>query len=357
MLTVGELVGTLGGELLAGQPETSLSGVNSLADAGEGELSFFGNPKYLGALRQSRASAALVPRGFQPPTGLPPALALVAVDNPSLAFAQLLARFVPPAVADVPGVAPTAVLGAGVRLGERVSIQPYAVIEDGVEIGDGVYVGAHGFVGAGSVIGAGTRIYPHVTIRERTRIGRRVIVHSGTVIGSDGFGFEIQDGRHVKIPQTGVVQIDDDVEIGANCTIDRARFGRTHIGEGTKIDNLVQIAHNVVVGPHCILVSQVGISGSTRLGRYVTLAGQVGIVGHVEIGDQAVVAAKSGVSKDVPAKAVMFGYPAQPLKDMKESLAYVGRLPKLVERVKKLEAELAELQALLPPAQRPESSA
>ena len=353
MLTVGELVGTLGGELLAGQTETLLAGINSLADAGAGELSFFGNPKYLAALRQSRASAVLVPRGFQPPEGLPPALALVAVDNPSLAFARLLERFAPPAAANVPGVAPTAVLGAGVRLGAGVSIQPYAVIEDGVEIGDGVCIGAHGFVGAGSVVGEGTRIYPHVTIRERTRIGRRVIVHSGTVIGSDGFGFETQGGRHVKIPQTGIVQIDDDVEIGANCAIDRARFGRTHIGEGTKIDNLVQIAHNVVVGPHCILVSQVGISGSTRLGRYVTLAGQVGIVGHVEIGDQAVVAAKSGVSKDVPARAVMFGYPAQPLKDMKESLAYVGRLPKLVERVKKLEAELAELKALLPPVEPP----
>ena len=348
MLTVGELVGTLGGELLAGRAETPLSGVNSLADAGEGELSFFGNPKYLGALRQSRASAVLVPRGFQPPDGFPAALALVAVDNPSLAFARLLERFAPPVMADVPGVAPTAVLGRGVRLGEGVSIQPYAVIEEGVEIGAGVYVGAHGFIGAGSTVGAGTRIYPHVTIRERTRIGRRVIVHSGTVIGSDGFGFETQGGRHVKIPQTGIVQIDDDVEIGANCTIDRARFGRTHIGEGTKIDNLVQIAHNVVVGPHCILVSQVGISGSTKLGKYVTLAGQVGIVGHVEIGDQAVVAAKSGVSKDVPARAVMFGYPAQPLRDMKESLAHVGRLPKLVERVKKLEAELAALKAALP---------
>ncbi len=348
MLTVGELVETLGGALLAGPAATGISGLASLADAGAGELSFFGNPKYLGALRQSRASAVLVPRGFEPPAGLPPALALVAVDNPSLAFAQLLGRFAPPAVADVPGVAPTAVLGRGVRLGEGVSIQPYAVVEDGVEIGAGTYVGAHGFIGAGSTVGAGCRLYPHVTIRERSRLGQRVIVHSGTVIGSDGFGFETQGGRHVKIPQTGIVQIDDDVEIGANCTIDRARFGRTHVGEGTKIDNLVQIAHNVVVGPHCILVSQVGISGSTKLGRYVTLAGQVGVVGHVEIGDQAVVAAKSGVSKDVPAKAVMFGYPAQPLRDMKESLAYVGRLPKLVARVKQLEAELAALRAALP---------
>ena len=348
MLTVGELVETLGGKLLSGPAETSLSGLNSLADAGAGELSFFSNPKYLGALRQSRASAVLVPRGFEPPAELPPALALVAVDSPSLAFAQLLERFAPPAAVDVPGVAPTAVLGRGVRLGEGVSIQAYVVIEDGVEIGAGTFVGAGVFIGAGSTVGEGSRLYPHVTIRERTRLGRRVIVHSGTVIGSDGFGFETQAGRHVKIPQTGVVQIDDDVEIGANCTIDRARFGRTHIGEGTKIDNLVHIAHNVVVGPHCILVAQVGISGSTRLGKYVTMAGQVGTVGHIEIGDQAIVAAKAGVSKDVPAKAVVFGYPAQPLKDFKESQAHVRRLPKLVERVRKLEAELTALRAALP---------
>ena len=226
---------------------------------------------------------------------------------------------------------------------------PYAVIEDGAEIGDGVSVGAGVFIGAGTVVGAGSRIYPHVTIREHTRIGQRVIIHSGTVIGGDGFGFELKEGRHAKIPQTGIVQIDDDVEIGANVTIDRARFGRTHVGEGTKIDNLVHLAHNVVVGPHCLLVAQVGISGSTRLGKYVTLAGQVGTVGHIEIGDGAILAAKaSGVSKDVPAKEVWFGYPAVPLSEAKEQIALTRRLPKLVERVKKLEAELAELRALLP---------
>jgi UDP-3-O-[3-hydroxymyristoyl] glucosamine N-acyltransferase len=157
------------------------------------------------------------------------------------------------------------------------------------------------------------------------------------VLGSDGFGFEFSGGRHAKIPQTGIVQIDDDVEIGANVTIDRARFGRTWIGEGTKIDNLVQIAHNVVIGKHCLIVSQAGISGSTRLGNYVTLAGQVGVVGHIEIGDQVIVAAQSGVSKSVGAKEVVFGSPAQPMREAKEQLARIGRLPKLYERVKALE--------------------
>jgi UDP-3-O-[3-hydroxymyristoyl] glucosamine N-acyltransferase len=169
------------------------------------------------------------------------------------------------------------------------------------------------------------------------------------VLGSDGFGFEFSGGKHVKIPQTGIVQVEDDVEIGANTTIDRARFGRTWIQEGTKIDNLVQIAHNVVIGKHCIIVSQAGISGSTRLGNYVTLAGQVGIVGHIEIGDQAIVGAQSGVSKSIGPKEVWFGYPAMPMRESKEQLARIARLPKLIERVKRLEQFLGEREKSLPP--------
>jgi UDP-3-O-[3-hydroxymyristoyl] glucosamine N-acyltransferase len=176
-----------------------------------------------------------------------------------------------------------------------------------------------------------------VTVGGRCLIGNRVIVHSGAVIGSDGFGFEFVEGRHRKIPQTGTVQIDDDVEIGANTTIDRARFGRTRIGEGTKVDNLVQIAHNVVIGSHCIIVSQAGISGSARLGNYVTLAGQVGLVGHIELADGVTVGAQSGVSKSITARETVFGSPAVPMREAKEQLALVHRLPKLYERVKKLE--------------------
>ncbi len=344
--TVSELAATLGGELRAGSPDTRITGVSSLAEAGEGEISFFSNPKYLAALRRSRASAILVPREF-PAAGIGLACALIAVDNPSLAFAGLVERFTPPPIADVPGVAPSAVVGRDVQLGANVSVGPCAVIEDGATLGDGVVVGAGSFVGAGTTIGEGSRLYPNVTVRERCRLGRRVVLHSGVVIGGDGFGFELKEGRHVKVPQTGIVQIDDDVEIGANSTVDRARFGRTHIGEGTKIDNLVQIAHNVIVGPHSIICAQAGISGSTRLGSYVTLAGQAGTVGHIEIGDQAVLAAKAGVSKNVPPKTIMFGYPAEPLAEAKESLARVRRLPKLMERVKKLEAELEALKARL----------
>jgi UDP-3-O-[3-hydroxymyristoyl] glucosamine N-acyltransferase len=349
-LTLSEVLEMAGGELLAGGMEVEISGVAALADADPGEISFFANPRYLNALRRSRASAVLVPKGFQPPPDPADgarAPALIGVENPSLAFARFVERFAPPVIVPRPGIAPTALIGRNVRFGTGVSIQAYAVIEDEAEIGDGVSVGAHTYIGTGTVIGAGSVLYPHVTIRERSRIGARVIIHSGAVIGSDGFGFELQGGRHVKIPQTGLVDIADDVEIGANSTIDRARFGRTIIGTGTKIDNLVMIAHNVVIGPHCILVAQAGISGSTRLGSYVTMAGQAGVVGHVEIGDQAVIAAKTGVSKDVPAKTVMFGIPAEPLAKAKENVANIRRLSKLVERVRKLEAELEALKRQL----------
>ena len=183
-----------------------------------------------------------------------------------------------------------------------------------------------------------------MTVGARCVVGDRVIIHSGAAIGTDGFGFELSGGRHVKIPQTGIVQVDNDVEIGANTTIDRARFGRTWIGEGTKIDNLVQIAHNVVIGKHCIIVAQVGISGSTRLGDFVTLAGQVGVAGHLEIGAQAVVSAQSGVTKSLPGNGMYMGYPAMPATEHREQIARIARLSKLAERVRRLE-QLLDAQA------------
>ena len=345
MPTLRELSESLGGELRAGSPETTVTGISSLAEAGEGEISFFANPKYLAALRRSRATAILVPRQFPTDSGL--ASALIAVDDPAASFQTLVTRFTPLPPADVPGIAPTAIVAPGARLGENVSVGPYVVIEEGATLGDNVVVGAYCFIGADSRVGEGSRLYPRVTIRERCLVGRRALIHSGVVIGSDGFGFELREGRQVKVPQTGIVQIDDDVEIGANTTIDRARFGKTHIGEGTKIDNLVQVAHNVVVGPHSILCAQAGISGSTRLGSYVVMAGQAGTVGHIEIGDGAILAAKTGAAKSVPPKTVVFGYPSEPLNEFKENFARVRRLPKLIERVKKLEGELEALKAKL----------
>lgn len=344
--TVQELAALVGGQFVSeADGSRPISGAAAIADAGEGHITFFGNAKYLPQLKASRATAALVPRDFAEPIG---AIA-IQVENPSLAFAQLLGKFAPAPIRFAPGVHPTAVVGRDVVLGENVSIQPYVVIEDGARIGSNCLLGAHSYVGHEASIGADCQFAPRVTIGARCLLGSRVIIHSGAVLGSDGFGFEFSGGRHLKIPQTGIVQVDDDVEIGANVTIDRARFGRTWIQEGSKIDNLVQIAHNVVIGKHCIIVSQAGISGSTRLGNYVTLAGQVGVVGHIEIGDQTIVAAQSGVSKSIGPKQVVFGYPAMPLRESKEQLARIGRLPKLYARVKKLEQILGAASNCSPP--------
>jgi UDP-3-O-[3-hydroxymyristoyl] glucosamine N-acyltransferase len=224
-------------------------------------------------------------------------------------------------------------LGKGVHLGEGVAIQPFVVVEDGVWIGDRTVIYAGCFIGRQCRIGNDCLIYPHVSIRERVEVGHRVIVHAGTVIGSDGFGFVTVKGAHHKIPQIGTVVIEDDVEIGANVAIDRARFGRTIVGKGTKIDNLVQIAHNVATGSNCLLVAQSGVSGSTVLGNNVVLAGQAGVVGHITIGDNVVVGAQAGVTKSVPADAAVWGLPAKPLARAKRVNASVQRLPELYKEM------------------------
>src|SRR6266496_5434553 len=323
-----------GGELV-GDPKLKITGAASLAEATSGEISFFANRKYIGLLRKTRASAVFVAPDFAEPVGA----AQVRVSNPTKAFEQVMLKFAPKPITFAPGIHPSAIVGSSVRLGERVSIQPHAVIEDGSKIGDDTIIGAGSYIGHETTIGATCLIYPLVTIRERSRIGSRVIIHSGAVIGADGFGFEMVDGRHQKIQQLGIVQIDDDVEIGANTTVDRARFDRTWIQQGVKIDNLVQIAHNVVIGKNSVIVAQTGISGSTRVGERVMMAGQVGIVGHVEIADGSRIAAQSGVSKSIPG-GTWFGYPAMPMPEARRQIAWVRRLGKLLARVKELEKKL-----------------
>jgi len=332
--TLQELARTSGGELI-GDPTLQITGAASLVEATPGEISFFGNRKYIGLLRKTRASAIFVPPDFAEPINA----AHIRVSNPTKAFEEVLLKFAPKPITFAPGVHSSAVVDPSAQLGERVSIQPLAVIEPGARIGDDTIIGAGSYVGQETVIGSACLIYPNVTIRERSRIGSRVIIHSGAVIGADGFGFEMVEGRHEKIQQLGIVQIDDDVEIGANTTVDRARFGRTWIQQGVKIDNLVQIAHNVVIGKNSVIVAQTGISGSTRVGERVTMAGQVGIVGHVEIADGSVIAAQSGVSKSVPG-GVWFGYPARPIEETKQQIAWIRRLGKLFERVKEIEKKL-----------------
>jgi UDP-3-O-[3-hydroxymyristoyl] glucosamine N-acyltransferase len=332
--TLEQVANTSGGELV-GDPSLRITGAASLAEATPGEVSFFANPKYIGLLRKTRASAVFVPADFA--ESITPAQ--IRVSNPTKAFEQVVLKFAPKPIQFVPGIHPTAVVDPSAQLGERVSIQPHAVIEAGTKIGDDTIIGAGSYVGHETTIGSSCLIYPSVTIRERSRIGSRVIIHSGAVIGADGFGFEMVDGRQQKIQQLGVVQIDDDVEIGANTTIDRARFGRTWIQQGVKIDNLVQIAHNVVVGKDSVIVAQSGISGSTRVGQRVMMGGQVGIVGHLEIGDGTAIGAQSGISKSTRGGA-WFGSPAVPLAEAKQQIAWVHRLGKLFARVKEIEKKL-----------------
>ena len=333
-LTLQELAKMCGGELV-GDPSLQITGAASLGEAVPGEISFYSDPRYGTPLRKTRASAVFVPPDFAESI----ATAQIRVANPIKVFEQVVLKFAPKPIVVAAGIHPSAVVDPSARLGKRVSIQPHTVIEAGARIGDDTIIGAGSYIGHETTIGSACRIYPLVTIRERSRIGSRVIIHSGAVIGADGFGFEMVDGRHEKIQQLGIVQIDDDVEIGANTTVDRARFGRTWIQQGVKIDNLVQIAHNVVIGKNSVIVAQTGISGSTRVGERVMMGGQVGIVGHVEVADGTLIAAQSGISKSLPG-GVWFGYPAVPLAKAKQQIAWVHRLGKLFTRVKEIEKKL-----------------
>src|SRR5881398_3431160 len=332
--TLQQLVKTSGGELV-GDPSLQITGAASLGEATPGEISFYANRKYVGLLRKTRASAVFVPPNFAEPIDA----AQVRVSNPTKAFEQVVLKFAPKPITFAPGIHPSAVVDASAQLGKCVSIQPHAVIESGARIGDDTIIRAGSYIGHETVIGPGCLIYPRVTIRERSRIGSRVIIHSGAVIGADGFGFEMIDGRQQKIQQLGIVQIDDDVEIGANTTVDRARFGRTWIQQGVKIDNLVQIAHNVVIGKNSVIVAQTGISGSTRVGERVMMGGQVGIVGHIEIGDGTAIGAQSGIAKSIPG-GIWFGYPAGPIEEIKQQIAWIRSLGKLFARVKEIEKKL-----------------
>jgi UDP-3-O-[3-hydroxymyristoyl] glucosamine N-acyltransferase len=335
-VTLAEIAKAAGGEPI-GDPAIEITGAASLAEATAGEISFFGNPKYAAQLKRTQASAIFVAADFDQQT----TPAQIRVANPAKAFEQVVLRFAPKPVEFAPGVHANAIVDLSAKLGRDVSIQPCAVVEAGASIGDRTLIGAGSYIGHGSSLGADCKIYPNVTIRERTKIGDRVIIHSGVVIGADGFGFELVEGKQQKVPQLGIVQIDDDVEIGANTAIDRARFGRTWIQQGVKIDNLVQVAHNVVIGRGSIIVAQVGIAGSSRLGENVTLAGQAGVVGHVEIGDRVIVAAQSGIPKDLPADSgVWLGSPAVKIRNAREQIALIHKLGKLVARLKAIEKKL-----------------
>ena len=341
-LTLQQLCDIVAGEITRGDPSQVLTGINAVREAQPGEVTFLGNPRYLPALKVSQASAALIAPDFSAVDEVHPEMALIRVENPTLAFSSVIRHFGPPTGEFEPGVHPSAVVAAdAVFDSQKVCIGPCAVVESGARLGAGTTVHSCAVVGRGAIVGDDCVIHSQVTIHPRCILGNRVVIHSSAVIGADGFGYELVQGRHVKIDQIGIVQIDDDVEIGACTTVDRARFGRTWIREGTKIDNLVQIGHNCVIGRHCIIVSQTGISGSTRLGDYVTIGGQVGVAGHLEIADQVMLMAKSGVTKSITQSGAYTGFPARPLIEGRKVLALPGKIPDLIDRVRELEKRLA----------------
>ena len=344
MPSVSEIAQLLNAKIIGGNPSQQVNGVAGLRDAQPDQISFLANERYFRAAQTTQAAAVLVAKNGRFPTIRG---SLLLVENPSTAFATVTGLFHKPLERPPAGVHPTAVVHPTAFVDPTASIGANAVIEANARVGARTIISALAFVGEEVVIGEDCFIHPHVSILHRCRIGNRVIIHANTVIGSDGFGFDISCETTIKIPQTGIVRIDDDVEIGSNTSVDRARFGQTWIQNGTKIDNLVQIAHNVVIGPNCLIAGQAGIAGSTRLGRRVIMAGQSGVSGHLEVGDGAVITGQTGVGKDVPANQIVSGYHAEPIMQLKRRLAHERRLPEYARRIAALEKQITELVFLI----------
>ena len=329
--------------VFTGDGAVDIRGVAGIREARSGEVSFIANPRYAPDAATTKASAVIVAEDWADEC---PAM-LIRVKNPDEAFAKATAIFYIPVPAPEPGVHPSAVVSQGAELGPGVCVGPLCVIESGVKIGAGTVISAQCYIGFRSVVGEKSFLYPQVSLREFVKIGSRSIIHNGTVIGSDGFGYSVDgDGVRTKIPQVGIVEVGDDVEIGANVTIDRARFGTTKIGNGVKIDNLVQIAHNVIIGDHAVIVSQVGISGSTSIGSKTILAGQAGVSGHLKIGSGVIIGPGAGVAKDIPDGVHVLGSPAMPVNKMKRMHASIMLLPKMKDRMAAIDARIRKLEEI-----------
>jgi UDP-3-O-[3-hydroxymyristoyl] glucosamine N-acyltransferase len=336
VIRLDELAARLDAELV-GDGELMVEGVCPLDLAGPEHLSFLHNPKYLSQARESQAGAILV----RDPDSLPDRNLLVCAE-PYLAFARAL-EIVYPVERPDPGIHPSAVVDKDAVLGAEMSVGPCAVIEAGARVGDRTTIGPGCVIGRDAVIGADCLLHPRVVVEDRCRVGDRCILHAGAVIGSDGYGFATVGGVHHKVPQVGIAVLEDDVELGANACVDRATMGETRVGRGTKVDNLVQIAHNVEIGEGGLLVSMVGISGSTKLGHHVTFAGNSGAAGHLTIGDNVTVGAMSAVYRDLPNGAFVTGIPARPHKEWLKANANLQRLDSLRQRVKELQREVETL--------------
>lgn len=338
-MRLSELVARMGGDL-DGDGAIEIKGVAGIKEAREGDITFLGHARYEEFLADTRASAVIVPDDH--PVDIP--LAVVRIDSPYLAFQKAMTILFGDPYRPASGVHPTAVVADSATVGENVAVGPHVVIEANAVVGDDVILGAGAYVGHESTIGAGSRLYPNVVVRERCAVGRHNILHAGCVIGDDGFGLTKDGDRNKKITHIGRVVLEDDVEVGSNTCIDRATVGETVIAQGTRIDNLVQIAHNVRIGRNAILCAQVGVAGSSKVGDHAVLAGQVGVSGHLSIGDGAQVGAQAGVIGDVPAGKQYSGYPARPHRQQMRHLAASHRLPDLLKRVAELEERLARLE-------------
>lgn len=338
-ISLAEITRLVGGRL-QGAPDCRISSAAPFDEAAEDQITWAGSAPFLKRINQCRAGAVIVPADFKAADR-----PLIRVANPQLAFVRVLHRLYP-SKKPTGGISSNACVGADFTCGGDVSIAPGAVIGDGVTIGERVTIYPNAVIGDRVRIGDDVVIYPNVTILERCVVGNRVVLHAGTVVGSDGFGFAPDGESYTKIPQLGIVQIDDDVEIGANNTIDRAAFGRTRIGRGVKTDNLVHIAHNVTVGENSVLVAQVGIAGSTHLGRHVIVAGQAGIAGHIAVGDHAVVGPQAGVSKSVADGRVVSGTPEMPHRQWLRVQRIVSKLPELKKTLEKIDKRLQKIETL-----------
>ncbi len=325
---------------LRGNPSTEIRGVAGIQNARPGEIALAADTRYASLVAKTAAAALVVGEAFDAATT---PLPLLVAAEPLRAFEIIADHLCPPPTAPEPGIAPSAIVARDAEIGPGVAIQAYCVVESGAAIGAGTVLRPLVFVGRGARIGERCVLHPHVAVLDRCVVGSRVVLHSGVVIGADGYGYETRDGVHHKIPQRGIAEVGDDVEIGANSTVDRARYGRTLVGTGTKIDNLAMVAHNVVVGEHGLLVAQCGIAGSTVLGHHVTVAAQAGIAGHIEIGDGAIVGAKAGVMRNVPPGKVVLGSPAQEIEKERHCLVLHQKLPDLMQRIRHLESALEQL--------------
>ena len=346
-MTAQEIAALVGGDV-QGNPGIQILKVAKIEEADEGDITFLSNPRYEKFVDATKASAILVARTFNVElhSKAKPGLAFIRVADPYIAFLQILKQLTPMPDPFIPGIHPASVVAESAVVGPGVSLGARAVVGRDARIGANTKIAPGCVIGDGVVIGESCQLFPNVTIYHGCRIGSRVIIHAGTVIGSDGFGFAPKpDGAYEKIPQMGIVVIEDDVEFGANCTVDRATMGQTVIKRGAKFDNLVHLAHNVVVGEDTVIAAQTGISGSTKVGKNVMIAGQVGIVGHIEIADRSVVLAQSGISKSTQAGKTYYGTPAKEHMRALKIEAIIRSLPELAKDVEELKKLLEALKS------------